>query len=213
MVELVIFDCDGVLVDTERLAFRIQTEHLAALGLTTDFDSCVRDFLGIGMSTTLDIVAERLGHPIPQGWKERLDREVRAAFERELEPVEGVVDALARLRPMTCIASSGSHEKMRLTLGLTGLYDHFRGRIFSADEVTRGKPAPDLFLHAAEAMGTDPDCCVVVEDSPAGVAAARSAGMKVLAFSDLTPPDSLREADAIFTDMRDLPPLVESLLV
>jgi HAD superfamily hydrolase (TIGR01509 family) len=212
MVDLVIFDCDGVLVDSDRLALRVQAEHLSALGLPTDFETCVHDFLGIGMPATLAIVTERLGHPIPEGWQEQLDREVRATFERELRPVDGIRHALGRIEVSTCIASSSSHEKLRLTLGLTGLYDHFAGRIFSAEEVARGKPAPDLFLHAADSMGAHPDRCVVIEDSPAGVTAAKSAGMTALAFSDLTPPSKLHAADAIFTHMSELPALVEALL-
>ena len=167
-----IFDCDGVLVDSDRIALRIQAERITALGMPTTYDDCVRDFLGLGMPGTLRILEERLGRSLPAGWEEELDVAVREAFRRELRPVAGVPETLDRIDLPTCIASSGSQEKMRLTLGLTGLRERFEGRIFSADEVARGKPAPDLFLHAAARMAVSPARCVVVEDSPLGVTGA-----------------------------------------
>lgn len=171
MAELVIFDCDGVLVDSDRISLRIQAERISALGLEMSYEDCVRDFLGLGMKATLKIVAERLGKPVPEGWEAELGVAVRDGFRRELTPVPGIVEALQEIELPACVASSGSHEKMRLTLGLTGLWDRFAGRIFSADEVRRGKPAPDLFLHAASRMSTPPERCIVVEDSPFGIAA------------------------------------------
>ncbi len=208
MAELLILDCDGVLVDSDRISLRIQAERISALGLEIDYEDCVRDFLGLGMEATLEILAERLGRPVPEGWEAGLDAAVREGFRRELTPVPGVVGALEEIELPTCIASSGSHEKMRLTLSLTGLWDRFAGRIFTAEEVQRGKPAPDLFLHAATRMSTPPERCVVVEDSPFGVAAAKAAGMSVLGFAAATPPASLEGADAVFTAMEDLPGLM-----
>jgi HAD superfamily hydrolase (TIGR01509 family) len=205
---LVIFDCDGVLVDSERISLRIQAERLRDLGLDVSFEDCVRDFLGIGMPATLRIVSERLGRPVPRAWINDLDHAVRRAFVAELTAVAGVVEALDAIRPPTCVASSGSHEKMRFTLGLTGLYDRFAGRIFSADDVPRGKPAPDLFLHSARKMGVPADDCVVIEDSPAGVAAANAADMRVLGFAAMTPAERLAGADALFTTMDELPRLL-----
>ena len=121
----------------------------------------------------------------------------------------GVVDALDRIDLPTCVASSGSHEKMRLTLGLTGLRERFAGRIFSADEVARGKPAPDLFLHAAASMGAAPERCVVVEDSPAGVTAAVAAGMRALGYAGGGEAEPLRRGGAeTFAAMTDLPSLI-----
>jgi HAD superfamily hydrolase (TIGR01509 family) len=206
---LVIFDCDGVLVDSDRIALRIQAEWITALGLPTTYEECVRDFLGIGMPATLRVLEERLARPLPDGWAAALDLAVRDAFRRELHPVPGIAAALDTIAIPTCVASSGSHEKMRLTLGLTGLRERFAGRIFSADEVERGKPAPDLFLHAAERMGAAPRDCVVVEDSPFGVAAARAAGMPALGFA----PDGdgaalAREGATVFTAMAALPALI-----
>src|ERR1700727_2569500 len=118
--------------------------------------------------------------------------------------------ARASFSASACLASSGSHEKMRFTLGLTGLHERFAGRIFSGDEVPRGKPAPDLFLHAAERIGVAADRCVVVEDSPAGVAGAKAAGMRALGFAASTPAVRLAEADAVFTSMAELPALLQA---
>jgi HAD superfamily hydrolase (TIGR01509 family) len=129
-----------------------------------------------------------LGRAVPD-WEVRYRGHLHAVFEAELTAVDGIHGALKALRCSTCVASSGTHEKMRLTLGLTGLLDHFRGRIYSVTEVGRGKPAPDLFLHAAERSGVPPERCVVVEDSRSGVAAARAAGMRSLGYAGgLTPP-------------------------
>lgn len=208
MAELAIFDCDGVLVDSDRISLRIQAEWIADLGLATSYEDCVRDFLGLGMPATLRILAGRLGRPVPSGWREGLEDAVREAFERELRPVPGVVEALDRIDLPTCVASSGSLEKVKFTLGLTGLWDRFAGRIHSADEVARGKPAPDLFLHAASSMGTPPGRCVVVEDSPFGAIAAREAGMSALGYA----PDGggrLEDEGAIcFASMTELPGLL-----
>jgi HAD superfamily hydrolase (TIGR01509 family) len=211
-VGLLIFDCDGVLVDSDRISLRIQAERLTALGLPMTNEECVREFLGIGIPETLRQIEERLGRSLPDGWAEDLDAEVREAFRRELRPVPGVVEALDQITLPTCIASSGSHEKMTLTLGLTGLYERFAGRIFSADEVERSKPDPDLFFYAAERMGVVPERCIVIEDSPFGVAAAVAAGMAPLGYAADAEPRAmggLSDAGAIvFTSMAELPNLI-----
>jgi HAD superfamily hydrolase (TIGR01509 family) len=211
VAELVIFDCDGVLVDSDRISLRIQAEWISGLGLEMSYEDCVRDFLGLGMSATLRILAERLGRPVPEGWETELDGAVRDGFRRELTPVPGIVEALQEIELPACVASIGSHEKMRLTLGLTGLWDRFAGRIFSADEVKRGKPAPDLFLHAASRMSIPPERCIVVEDSSFGIAAAKTAGMSALGFTAATPAARLDGADAVFTAMEDLPGLISGV--
>jgi HAD superfamily hydrolase (TIGR01509 family) len=162
------------------------------------------------MPGTLRILEERLDRPLPESWAGGLDTAVRAAFRRELWPVDGIVVALEEIELPTCVASSGSQEKMGLTLGLTGLRDRFAGRIFSADEVERGKPAPDLFLYAAERMGTAPEECVVVEDSPFGAAAARAAGMATLGYAPDDDGEALaREGATVFTSMAELPALID----
>jgi HAD superfamily hydrolase (TIGR01509 family) len=211
VAELVIFDCDGVLVDSDRISLRIQAERISALGIEMSYEECVRDFLGLGMPATLRILTERLGRPLPDGWEAELDAAVRDGFRRELTPVPGIVEALEEIELPTCVASSGSHEKIRLTLGLTGLWDRFAGRIFSADEVQRGKPAPDLFLHAASRMSTPPERCIVVEDSPFGIAAAKAAGMSALGFAAATSAARLDGANAVFAAMEDLPRLISGL--
>jgi HAD superfamily hydrolase (TIGR01509 family) len=209
--QLVIFDCDGVLVDSDRISLRIQAERITALGLPTTYEDCVREFLGIGVPATLRIIEERLGAPIPPGWAEDLDASVEDAFRRELKAVDGIEAALEAIDLATCVASSGSQAKMRLTLGLTGLRARFEGRIFSADEVARGKPAPDLFLFAAERMGVRSGDCVVVEDSPFGAAAARAAGMRALGYVAEGDGEALvREEATVFRDMAELPGLITS---
>jgi HAD superfamily hydrolase (TIGR01509 family) len=206
---LVIFDCDGVLVDSDRIALRIQAERITALGLPTTYEDCVRDFLGIGMSATLRILEERLGRPLPEGWVDDLDAAVSDAFRRELQPVDGIEAALDAIELPTCVASSGSQEKMLLTLGLTGLRERFEGRIFSADEVERGKPAPDLFLHAAARIGAAPADCIVVEDAPFGAAAARSAGMRALGYAPGDDGAALAaEGATVFHEMAALPTMI-----
>ncbi|MFB7513360.1 HAD-IA family hydrolase [Streptomyces sp. NPDC056144] len=185
-IERVIFDCDGVLVDTERLAVRLQTELGAELGWPLTADEVVERFIGRSKESIVGQLTERL------------------------DPVDGVPEALAALTLPSCVASSGSHEKMRHTLGRTGLYEHFAGRIYSATEVPRGKPAPDLFLYAARRMGVDPAACAVVEDSAPGVAAARAAGMRAFAYTGGPTPASRLEGPGtvVFDDMRLLPELL-----
>jgi HAD superfamily hydrolase (TIGR01509 family) len=203
---LVIFDCDGVLVDSELISNRALSEALAEIGVTLSVEETMAEFMGRSRGHMLARTAQLLGGPVPIEFAEAYDSARDAAFWHELEPVEGIEDALDELDAAgvaTCVASSGDHEKMRLTLGLTGLWDRFEGRIFSATEVTRGKPAPDLFVHAATKMGFAPSDCVVIEDAPAGVEAARAAGMRVLGFGEDL------EADLVFTDMRELPALLD----
>jgi HAD superfamily hydrolase (TIGR01509 family) len=210
---LVIFDCDGVLIDSDRISLRVQTEMLCEFGVPTSYDACVRDFLGIGRPATLAAITARLGRPVPPGWIDELDQAVRTAFTHKLTPTPGIIEALSQITVPTCIASSGSHAKMGFTLALTNIYLLFEGRIFSGDEVEHDKPAPDLFLHAARTMTTAPARCVVVEDSPSGVQAAKTAGMRVLGYAAATPKDWLHHADVVFadmTDMTDLPALIAS---
>jgi len=209
-LQLVIFDCDGVLVDSERLAVREEAAALAELGWRLSQAEVIERFMGRSQAFMVQAVLDRLGGRLPDDWQERLDRRYRAAFEAELAPVDGIVEALDRIATPTCVASGGSHDKLRHTLGLTGLYDRFAGRIFSASEVAEGKPAPDLFLHAAARLGADPAACAVVEDSRYGVEAARAAGMRAFGYTrGLTPPDRLAgPGTVLFDDMRRLPDLL-----
>jgi len=204
---LVIFDCDGVLVDSEPLSNRALSEALTAAGHPMDVEETTRTFMGRSLLTCEAIMVERFG-AVPDYLAE-YERRLQAAFEASLEPVPGVVEALDAITHPTCVASSGPHSKMRMSLGLVGLYERFDGRIFSAHDVQRGKPAPDLFLHAAARMGFEPRDCVVIEDSPVGVEAARAAGMRVLGYAGRTDPALLAPfADETFTGMRELPALI-----
>jgi HAD superfamily hydrolase (TIGR01509 family) len=209
-LQLVIFDCDGVLVDSERLAVRVEAAVLAELGWPLSQAEVIERFMGRSQAFMVQAIRDRLGGRLPDDWQDRLDRRYRAAFDAELTPVDGVVEALDRIATPTCVASGASHETLRHTLGLTGLYQRFEGRIFSASEVAEGKPAPDLFLHAAARMGAEPAACAVVEDSRYGVEAARAAGMLAFGYTGgLTPPERLAgPRTVLFDDMRRLPDLL-----
>jgi HAD superfamily hydrolase (TIGR01509 family) len=210
--DLVIFDCDGVLIDTERIAVPIEVEILAALGWELTEEELVARFLGRSEADCNREIAEHLGRPVSSRLSFEIDERHRVAFERELAPVAGVLDvldALDRNLVTTCVASSGGHEKMRFTLGLTGLFERFEGRIFSVEDVENGKPAPDLFLYAAASMGVDPGRCAVVEDSPFGLEGALAAGMAAYAYAGgLTPIERLRiPGVTVFHRMEELPAL------
>ncbi|MFD5898683.1 HAD family hydrolase [Streptomyces sp. NPDC060366] len=210
--ELVIFDNDGVLVDSEPLSNTILAGYLTELGHPTTYEDSLRDYMGSAVHRVHDLVRERTGQLLPDDFDDTLHSRVFAAFERELKPVEGAVEVLEKLaadsRPY-CVASSGSHERIRVGHRKTGLDRWFEpGIVFSAQDVGRGKPAPDLFLHAAERMGVSPARCMVVEDSPLGVAAARAAGMDVYAFTAMTPVAQLPGATAYFSSMAELPELL-----
>ncbi|WP_372699640.1 HAD family hydrolase [Arthrobacter sp. JSM 101049] len=210
---LVIFDCDGVLVDTERLATAIEARTLTAMGHPHTQADVVATFMGRSAADAFTLLTDLLGPARALEFDERSTAETREAFARELAPVPGVVavlDAVEAAGLRYCVASSGSHARMELTLGTTGLSDRFVGRIHSAEAVDRGKPWPDVFLHAAAREGVDPSGCVVIEDSVNGVLAARAAGMEVLGFAGgLAGAEALRQAGAtLFDEMADLPPLL-----
>lgn len=210
--ELVIFDCDGVLVDSERLAVRIESRLLTELGWPLTEADVMARFVGRSDSYMLGEIEQALGRKMPE-WQRLYEERLHAAFRSELTAVDGIEVALDAITHATCVASSGTHEKLQLTLGLTGLVDRFAGRIFSATEVAHGKPAPDLFLHAAARFGVSPERCVVVEDSQAGVQAARAAGMRSLGYAGGLTPASWLEGPGttVFADMADLPGLVNVL--
>ncbi len=209
-VDLVLFDCDGVLVDSEQIALAVDAVVLAEMGWRLSEAEIAERFLGRSADAMREALEEHLGRALPPDWDAPFDERYRTAFADGLKPVDGILEALDAIDLPTCVASSGSHAKMRFTLGLTGLYDRFAGRIFSAEDVARAKPAPDLFLHAARTLGADPARCVVVEDSPSGVEAARAAGMRALGYAGgLVPPARLEAAGAdVFADMRGLPSLL-----
>ena len=211
-----ILDCDGVLVDSERVAIRVDAQVLAALGWPMSEAEVVERFVGRTEAYMVSEIERHLGHPLAPEWENDYRQLYQDAFAAELRPVDGVVEALEaleRMRLPTCVASSGGHSKIEHSLRLCDLYERFAGRIFSADDVAHGKPAPDLFLHAARVMGASPADTVVVEDSPAGVDAAVAAGMRVLGYAGgVVPAYRLQQATAVFHDMRVLPALVDGLL-
>jgi HAD superfamily hydrolase (TIGR01509 family) len=209
--ELVIFDCDGVLVDSEPIAVRIDQQVLAQFGIVLTEAEVIDLFLGRSPSVMVDAIEAHLGRPLQPGRRDEYERVYAEAFERELAPVPGVEDALDRIPHRACVASSSEPASLRRKLELTGLYARFAGRMFSASEVQHGKPAPDLFRHAAGVLGADPSRCVVVEDSVYGVQAARAAGMAVLAYvgGGLTTAERLAgPSTTVFEHMRELPGLL-----
>ncbi|GAA3898352.1 HAD family hydrolase [Streptomyces gulbargensis] len=209
-VELVIFDCDGVLVDSERIYCRVDREVFASLGAEFTEAEVAERFIGSSHELLTALVEERRGRPLEPDWHLPFRQRYEDALDAELTAVEGVTDALDALEVPYCLASNGSHASIRRNLGRTGLLERFEGRMFSAHDVSRGKPAPDLFLHAAAALGVPPERCAVVEDSPYGVRAARAAGMRAFGYTGgLTGADRLAgPGTVVFTDMRELPALL-----
>ena len=179
--DLIIFDCDGVLVDSEVLSCSCLSEGLAGYGIDLDLDQALELFLGRSISAVLDHY-QASGHRIPEQFSTELKTRVRAVFETALCPIEGVNSVLEDLQIPHCVASSSDFDRVAFSLSLTGLAPHFDGRLYTAQMVARGKPAPDLFLYAADKMRTDPRHTLVIEDSVSGVTAAKAAGMTVWGF-------------------------------
>jgi HAD superfamily hydrolase (TIGR01509 family) len=210
--ELVIFDCDGVLVDSEPIAVQIDAIIFAEYGMPMSEAEIVDRFVGRSPSVTRDVIEAHLGHPLPEDFHERTEAMFNEAYERELAPIDGIEAALDQITARTCVASSSEPDRLDYKLRLTGLYERFAGRIFSATEVPNGKPAPDLFLHAARRIGVAPEACAVVEDSQYGVQAARAAGMAAFGYAGSVTPARMLEGPGttVFDDMRDLPRLLQS---
>ncbi|NIM26952.1 MAG: HAD-IA family hydrolase [Gammaproteobacteria bacterium] len=207
--QLIIFDCDGVLVDSEPISNRIMAEVLAERGLPIGIEDCYEHFMGRTMDDCLHILRSSFGHAADQDFVESVRRRTLEALREEVRPIPGIVAALERIAVPVCVASSGQLVKMRTTLERAGLLARFEGRLFSAAAVARGKPHPDVFLHAAETLGADPAACAVVEDTPVGVEAGIAAGMTVYGYAALSDPARLTAAGArVFADMRRLPELL-----
>ncbi|HEV2302096.1 MAG TPA: HAD family hydrolase [Stellaceae bacterium] len=208
---LVIFDCDGVLIDSEMIFARILGECLAAADLPVTLEEALSLGFGRNALTLSAEVESRYGRSLPEGFFPAMRRRTAAAFEKELRPVAGVVELLAGLPLPRCVASNSQLERVRHALALTGLLPFFEPHVYSASQVARGKPAPDLFLHAAQSLGAPPGAALVVEDSAGGVEAARAAGMAVVGFcggSHCRPGHAERLAEAgcslVFARMADL---------
>jgi HAD superfamily hydrolase (TIGR01509 family) len=209
-IELVIFDCDGVLVDSEPIANQILLQLLQESGIEMTLQQVLEHFLGRSMQQCLHTITQMLGRPPPTTFAEDYRARTTAAFQSQLQQVAGIDAALAALPMPYCVASSSDHARIRTTLNIVGLLPRFEGRLFSVTEVAQGKPAPDIFLHAARTLGVAPSSCLVIEDTPTGVAAGVAAQMTVFGYAALTPGALLLAAGAhrIFSDMSQLPQLI-----
>ena len=211
--DLVIFDNDGVLVDSEPISNRLLADYLTELGFPTTIEDSYRDYMGAAAHTVHDVIAERHGGArLHDSFDEDFHARVFAAFQEQLTPVPGAADLLKRVSESGvryCVASSAHHAWIRTALETCGLSSFFaEEQLFSAQDVGRGKPAPDLFLHAARTMGVRPERCVVLEDSPLGVAAARAAGMDVFGYTALTPRERLAAATGLYADSAEVAELI-----
>jgi HAD superfamily hydrolase (TIGR01509 family) len=180
--DLLIFDCDGVLVDSEPIINRAHVEVLAACGYPITDEELIERFCGMSDPEMLAVIESERGDALPPSYAERVEEIIEQGFRRSLAAMPGVADALDSLSLALCVASSSALDQIHRKLGQTGLLARFEDKLFSAAMVERGKPAPDLFLYAAAQMGAAPGHCLVVEDSPAGIRAARAAGMGAIGF-------------------------------
>ncbi len=209
-----IFDCDGVLVDSEPISNGVLARCLTEAGLPTTLEEAYRDYKGLMLDDVVARAEERLGRPLPGTFLDDYERQRAAEFQGQLQPVDGAAEVVERISAAgiaTCVASQGKLRKSELTLGLTGLRPLFGPHaVFSAYEVPRGKPHPDLFLHAAGVMGATPATSVVVEDTPSGVAAAAAAGMRAVGYAADGNGAELSDVGAaeVITSLRRLPALI-----
>lgn len=207
--DLVIFDCDGVLVDSEPLANRTLSQAFQAAGFAISYDQCCRHMIGLSLKSCFALAEQWHGKPVPADMFDTLQARTHAAIKAELAPVAGVRAAVEASAGANCVASSSDPFKLRLSLDVAGLLPLFDGHVYSASQVARGKPAPDLFLFAAERMGAAPGRCVVVEDSVHGARAARAAGMDVLGYvGGSFAMELAAEGAREFDDMAALPALL-----
>jgi len=216
--ELVIFDCDGVLVDTEPMANAVMAKTLSELGLVLSVEDCRNRFMGRSIKPVQGEVEAEIGRTLGSAWPDQVREALEDEFRRQgVEAIPGVRSVVENLRASGiayCVASSGRVPKMRVSLGQAGLLPYFEDVLYSADMVAQGKPAPDVFLHAADAMGAAPENAVVIEDSLPGVQAGVRAGMRVFAYTGdhFTNAEELRQAGGeTFDDMRQLVDVLQLL--
>jgi HAD superfamily hydrolase (TIGR01509 family) len=217
---LLIFDCDGVLVDSERLANATLAEMMTSLGCPMTTEEAIRAFTGRSLADVVALAESLLGRPIPATIGKQYGERLLARFHSELAPVAGVRAAIAALPYRKCVASSSTRERLALSLELTGLAPLFGQHVYSATQVARGKPAPDLFLFAAQSTGETPSACIVIEDSVLGIQAALAAGMGAIGFAgashatdDLAQSLAAAGAATVISSMAELPEAVERLAV
>jgi HAD superfamily hydrolase (TIGR01509 family) len=218
-VELVIFDCDGVLIDSEIVVCRLVGEELTQLGYTISTREVIDRFAGRPEREMVADIEADWGQTLPGSFFQRCRQRTHEAYGSELQPISGVADMLGRIKIPVCVASSAYPEKLKLGLQSAGLYDRLAPNLISASYVAKGKPAPDVFLYAAGWMRQPVPGCLVIEDSVPGVRAAKAAGMRVVGFtggSHCQPghSDRLKDAgaDSILSDMRELSQLVPEAL-
>jgi HAD superfamily hydrolase (TIGR01509 family) len=216
--DLVIFDCDGVLVDSELISCRAHAETLTRHGYPITPDQVLARFLGVSDREARQTIEAEFGRELPDDFESQVKAATLQFYAGDLRAIAHVGEAMAAIGLPKCVASSGTPEKIQHGLTCAGLYDLLAPHIFSATQVARGKPAPDLFLFAAGRMQAAPQRCVVIEDSIPGVTAAVAAGMTVLGFhggSHCRPGygDTLRAAGAVatFDDMRELPDMIRRI--
>lgn len=208
--ELVIFDCDGVLVDSEIIINRIFSEMPTEVGFPITYAEITQHFKGKSLKTCLEIIEQSYRKPLPKNFIERCKEREFAAFQQELQPVSGITEIIEQIRLPKCVVSNSSHHHIQVVLNLTGLIHNFHGKLYSANDVARPKPFPDVYLYAAQQMNTNPEYCVVIEDSVPGVQAAYKAGMTVFGYAHDHDGAALTAAGAkiIFNDMHKLPQLL-----
>ncbi|HEV3156234.1 MAG TPA: HAD family hydrolase [Candidatus Baltobacteraceae bacterium] len=215
-IDLLIWDCDGCLIDSELLACSIPAALLTEMGFPITAQAYVERFAGQGIRHSIRLIEEETGRSFMEGFPfDRLRAEREALFEASLRPIDGVHEALARINMSMCVASGSEVDRLKQTLSIAGLYERFAGCIFSAEQVERGKPAPDLLLFAARQMGAIPARCLVIEDSIIGVKAAQAAGMRVFGFAGASHVSDIWKerlaatgVEKLFEDMRELPDLL-----
>jgi len=209
--DLIIFDCDGVLVDSEPVSNAAMAENLARYGLRLTPTQSMQHFVGLSMPGVVE-KAQAMGARLPEGWIAEVEAEMFEALTRGVGLVRGIPALLAALDQAgiaCCVASNGSHEKMQVTLGQNGLWDRFASAMFSAQAMGVPKPAPDMFLAAAAQFGVAPQRCVVIEDSPTGARAARNAGMRCIGYAPQTTGAALRaEGAEVISDMGQVAALI-----
>jgi HAD superfamily hydrolase (TIGR01509 family) len=209
--DLIIFDCDGVLINSEPISLRVLIEALAELGLHLTYEEAVSTFVGKSLTSNRLYVEERIGKPLSADFSNSLQDRVLEVFKSDLLPIEGIHKALEHIVQPVCVASSSNKEWIHLALEIVGLLPRFENGIFSASQVKHGKPAPDVYLYAAEQMGVSPSKCAVIEDSPTGVEAGANAGMTVFGYTGTFAAEELLRAGAhhIFHQMNELPQLLK----
>jgi len=201
----IIFDSDGVLVDSETLSARVFQEMARELGFDLDFETAVEQFAGTSMKKNLQFIQDNIQGTLPEGFEQEFRQRTYEVYKADLKAVDGVQDLITKLRCPFCVASSGPAEKVRLNLGLVNLLDQFEGRIFSSYDIGKWKPDPGIFLHAAKEMGFTPEQCVVIEDSESGIRAAISGGFMVFALARERKKSHFEQLGAVtFKDMKEL---------